>query len=154
MVIGYVLFSREYSNVYTNLIVRLPCSCTIMNKELSFPWWPIFYQTSSNGNIFRVTGYLCGDFTGHRWIPHTKSSGAELWCLTVAHQICCTKNNKILAIQTILGCRWYAYFRPSIKLQIYCNYVFKGDRFYGFQGNWLWRIRGNWLQRIQYGSVS
>ena len=37
-------------------------------------------MTSSNGNIFRVTGYLCGEFTGPRWIPHTKASDAELWC--------------------------------------------------------------------------
>ena len=37
-------------------------------------------MTSSNGNIFRVTGYLCGEFTGHRWIPRTKASDAELWC--------------------------------------------------------------------------
>ena len=37
-------------------------------------------MTSSNGNIFRVTGHLCGEFTGHRWIPHTKASDAELWC--------------------------------------------------------------------------
>ena len=29
-------------------------------------------MTSSNGNIFRVTAHLCGEFTGHRWIPHTK----------------------------------------------------------------------------------
>ena len=29
-------------------------------------------MTSSNGNIFRVTGPLCGEFTGHRWIPHHK----------------------------------------------------------------------------------
>ena len=29
-------------------------------------------MTSSNGNIFRVTGPLCGEFTGHLWIPHTK----------------------------------------------------------------------------------
>ena len=36
--------------------------------------------TSSNGNIFRVTGPLCGEFTCHRWIPHTKASDAELWC--------------------------------------------------------------------------
>ena len=36
--------------------------------------------TSSNGNIFRVTGHLCGEFTGHRWIPRTKASDAELWC--------------------------------------------------------------------------
>ena len=26
-------------------------------------------MTSSNGNIFRVTGPLCGEFIGHRWIP-------------------------------------------------------------------------------------
>ena len=35
---------------------------------------------SSNGNIFRVTGPLCGEFTGHWWIPLTKASDAELWC--------------------------------------------------------------------------
>ena len=34
----------------------------------------------SNGNIFRVTGPLWGEFTGHRWIPLTKASDAELWC--------------------------------------------------------------------------
>ena len=37
-------------------------------------------MTSSNGNILRVTGPLCGEFTGHRWIPRTKASDAELWC--------------------------------------------------------------------------
>ena len=31
-------------------------------------------MTSSNGNISRVTGPLCGEFTGHRWIPLTKAS--------------------------------------------------------------------------------
>ena len=36
-------------------------------------------MTSSNGNIFRVTGPLCGKFTCHRSIPFTKASGAELW---------------------------------------------------------------------------
>ena len=30
--------------------------------------------TSSNGNIFCVTGNLCGEFTGPRWIPRTKAS--------------------------------------------------------------------------------
>ena len=29
-------------------------------------------MTSSNGNIFRFTGPLCGEFTGHQWIPLTK----------------------------------------------------------------------------------
>ena len=35
--------------------------------------------TSSKGNVFRITGPLCGKFTGHRWIPLTKASDAELW---------------------------------------------------------------------------
>ena len=29
-------------------------------------------MTSSNRNIFRVTGHLCGEFTGPRWIPRTR----------------------------------------------------------------------------------
>ena len=39
-----------------------------------------FMMTSPNCNIFRVTGHLCGKFTGHRWIPRIKASDAELWC--------------------------------------------------------------------------
>ena len=35
-------------------------------------------MTSSNGNIFSVTGHLCGEFTGHRWIPRPKASDADL----------------------------------------------------------------------------
>ena len=44
-------------------------------------------MTSSNGNIVSVTGPLCvcvwggggggGEFTGHRWIPHTKASDVD-----------------------------------------------------------------------------
>ena len=37
-------------------------------------------MTLSNGNIFGVTGALYGELTGHRWIPLTKASDAELWC--------------------------------------------------------------------------
>ena len=40
----------------------------------------ILMMTSSNRNIFRVTGPLCGEVTGHGRIPLTKASGAELWC--------------------------------------------------------------------------
>ena len=29
-------------------------------------------MTSSNGNIFRVTGHLCREFTGYWWIPRHK----------------------------------------------------------------------------------
>ena len=37
-------------------------------------------MTWLNGTIFRVTGLLCGEFTGHRWILRTKTRNAELWC--------------------------------------------------------------------------
>ena len=33
-----------------------------------------YMMTSSNGNIFRVTSPLCGEFTG------PKASDAEFWC--------------------------------------------------------------------------
>ena len=42
---------------------------------------------SSNGNIFIVTGPLCGEFTGHLWIPRTKASawrGALMFSLICA----------------------------------------------------------------------
>ena len=39
-------------------------------------------MTSSNGNIFRVTGPLWGEFTGHRWIPLTSQwRGALMFSL-------------------------------------------------------------------------
>ena len=43
-------------------------------------------MTSSNGNIFRVTGLLCGEFTGHQWIPLTKGQwrGALIFSLICA----------------------------------------------------------------------
>ena len=53
------------------------------------PWWhkkseqrhgPGYHDDVINGNIFRVTGHLCGEFTSQRWIPRTKASDAEFWC--------------------------------------------------------------------------
>ena len=49
----------------------------------------ICMMTSSNGNIFRVTGHLCGEFTGPRWIPHTKASDAKALMFTL---ICARMN--------------------------------------------------------------
>ena len=41
---------------------------SLSNIELVHPRWR---------HIFRVTDHLCGEFTGHRWIPHTKASDAS-----------------------------------------------------------------------------
>ena len=40
----------------------------------------LIMMASSTGSIFSVTSLLCGEFTGHRWIPSTKAGDAELWC--------------------------------------------------------------------------
>ena len=37
-------------------------------------------MTLSHGNMFCVTGPLCGEFTSHWWIPLTKANNTELWC--------------------------------------------------------------------------
>ena len=49
--------------------------------------------TSSNGNIFRVSGHLYGEFNVHWWIPRTKASDAELWCFSL---ICAWINGWII----------------------------------------------------------
>ena len=61
------------NNNQQHAIVK-PDSCKIQNEKIDN------MMTSSNGNIFRVTDPLCGEFTGHRWIPLTKANDAELWC--------------------------------------------------------------------------
>ena len=41
---------------------------------LAYPKVIIFMMMSSNGNIFRVTGPLCGEFIGPQWNPLTNGS--------------------------------------------------------------------------------
>ena len=41
-------------------------------------------MTSSNRNIFRVTGPLWGQFAGDQRIPLKKASDAELWCFLLS----------------------------------------------------------------------
>ena len=55
------------------------CNTSTMQQQCMCHYWcyvEIAMMTSSNGK----TGPLCGEFTGHRWIFHTKASDAELWC--------------------------------------------------------------------------
>ena len=48
--------------------------------RIACTWRADSMMTSSNGNNFRLTRHLCGEFTGPRLNPHTKVSEAELWC--------------------------------------------------------------------------
>ena len=79
-------------------------------------------MTSSNGNICRVTGHLCGEFTGRRWIPCTKASDAVLWCFLDL------RLNKKLSKQW--GDWWFE--TPSHPLWRHCN-----DKLYSFYINYF-----------------
>ena len=70
-----VVFPRNWQFVCTS---RTLCQTgmQVVNRVISCSM-----MTSSNGNIFRVTGPLCEEFTGHRWIPAQRPMpAAELWC--------------------------------------------------------------------------
>ena len=68
-------------------------------------------------NHFRLTGPLCGEFTGHRWIPSTKASDAELFS-----NLCLNKG---------LGKHsWGWWFEtPSRPLRRHCNAPTHVDKF-------------------------
>ena len=68
----------NYINDADMLLLLLVLRWVITSHINQWAWLPM--MTSSNGNIFRVTGPLCGEFTGDRWLPRTKASDAELWC--------------------------------------------------------------------------
>ena len=63
---GYIASSDTSPTIFLLIISRC-----YKNKQIM--------MTSSIGRIFRITGHLCGEFTGPRWIPRTKASEAELW---------------------------------------------------------------------------
>ena len=61
-------------------ITWLPSEKTLKATDQNDWAKPQTMMTSLNGNSFRVTAPLWGESTGHRWIPLTKASDAELWC--------------------------------------------------------------------------
>ena len=68
--------------IHNTLHLKVTSETLIFDTLQMFPrgQWPFYMMTSSNGKFFRVTGHLCGEFTGLRWTPRTKASDAELWC--------------------------------------------------------------------------
>ena len=88
---GFTYFCGSVADSVSTSTIALPYM-QLLKLEITNTWvsWCGFsmnnplnltcMMTSSNGNIFRVTGPLCGEFTDHRWTPLTKASSAELWC--------------------------------------------------------------------------
>ena len=66
----HIFISRMTFKLYFVLPFPIDTTLTLSNCVM---------MTSSNGIIFRYTCPLCGEFTGHQWIPRTKASDAELW---------------------------------------------------------------------------
>ena len=66
---------------YMVVVLSEPCllamslSHPFHSMASSRPYWSrTDMMTWYNESIFHVTGHLCGEFTGHRWIPHKKAS--------------------------------------------------------------------------------
>ena len=78
-----VLFVAMHANLMINLSDKAAIHSKLKSHVYGLPMISPHSSdmvTSSNRNIFRFTDPLCGEFTGHRWIPLTKASDAELWC--------------------------------------------------------------------------
>ena len=71
----YIYFCRVTSKfLMTNVLLDCPSSafCYFFGNRANALCWGrhcVFMMTSSNGNIFRVTGPLCGKFTGPGELP-------------------------------------------------------------------------------------
>ena len=78
-----ILNDTKWWNLYhDDYEIRNGYMCMIRYPVEPNTWYsPCFLHimTSSNGNIFRVTGPFWGESTGHQWIPFTKAGDAELW---------------------------------------------------------------------------
>ena len=78
---------REHQQAwYWHIFSQICPGGWIYNTCSMFCWLVITnMMTSSNENIFRINGPLCGEYIGHRRIPLTKASDMELWCFFDLH---------------------------------------------------------------------
>ena len=94
----------------------------------------VFVVTSSNGDIFCVTGPLRGEFTGNRWIPLPKASDAEPWCfLRSAPKQTVEQTTETLVI-------WDAIALIMASLQWWLELLLTTRRLYSWKLLW-WQIR-------------
>ena len=75
---GYAFFHWAFDLLrfcFARLFSDLSALC-----ELFIHCFTVLHDDVIKWKHFRVTGLLCGEFNGHRWITFTKASDAELWC--------------------------------------------------------------------------
>ena len=74
-------------------------------------------MTSSNGNIFHVSGFLYGKFTSHQWIPQTQNLKAlVIWRLCISSDKVPNKKKMVNIVYIIVQ---NSIFKQSIHF--YCN---------------------------------
>ena len=73
-------------------------------------------MTPSNGNVFRVSGPLWGEFTGDRWTPRTKASGAF-------SLICAWTNDRVRNRDACDLRRHRAHYDVSVMYQLGLNII-------------------------------
>ena len=61
-------------------IIKMTTTCATSTKNVTK------MMTSSNGNLFCITGHLCGQFIGDRWIPSTNGQ----WRGALMSSLICT----------------------------------------------------------------
>ena len=71
------LVVHVFQIILLTILYLFVCACLSVGNSQIYIYG---MMTSANGNIFRATDHLCGEFPGHRWIPGTRASGVELWC--------------------------------------------------------------------------
>ena len=80
MVLLNMSYLRSWYNACRIVLWQSSVLCTVSHMMY---FTRTSMMMSSSGNIFRVTCHLCGEITGHRWIPRTKASDAELWSFSL-----------------------------------------------------------------------
>ena len=91
----------------------------------------IFMMTSSNGNIFRVTGPLCGEFTGPGEFPTQRPVARSLdvrlnkrlskqpwgwWFETPSWSLWRHCNGSRMYTQVIAACQWFAWLSSIFRI--------------------------------------
>ena len=104
------------------------CSYRQWMDSKNYNWWHLSSVTmmmSSNGNNFRVNDHLCKEFTGPRWIPHTKASDTELWCFFICVWINGWVNNGEAGDLRRYRAHYDVTVMPSNKCNTFTNYTIR-----------------------------
>ena len=109
---NWSLFLRVQLAINQHCLAPIPRQAIIWTNSEPIPWriyaalggeqltWPSkVMMTSSNGNIFRVTGHMCGEFTGPADFPTQRS---VMWSFDVFFAL---RQNKRLGKQW--WCWWF-----------------------------------------------